>query len=74
MIDPAHKLTVTHQAKLLDLSRSSVYYRPAPTPEFDLALMRRIDELNTSNRSQTHAIARPGAINGRFKRLVKNAG
>jgi len=46
MIDPAHKLPVTHQAKLLDLSRSSVYYRPAPTPESDLALMRRIDELH----------------------------
>ena len=46
MIDPAHKLAVTHQAKLLDLSRSSVYYRPAPTPESDLALMRRIDELH----------------------------
>ena len=46
MIDPAHKLAVTHQAKLLDLSRSSVYYRPAPTPESDLTLMRRIDELH----------------------------
>jgi len=46
MIDPAHKLAVTQQAKLLDLSRSSVYYRPAPTPESDLALMRRIDELH----------------------------
>jgi putative transposase len=46
MIDRAHKLPVAHQAKLLDLSRSSVYYRPEPTPESDLALMRRIDELH----------------------------
>jgi len=46
MIDPAHRLAMTHQARLLDLSRSSVYYRPAPTSETDLALMRRIDELH----------------------------
>jgi len=46
MIDPTHRLPVTHQARLLELSRSSVYYRPAPTPEADLALMRRIDELH----------------------------
>jgi putative transposase len=46
MIDPTHRLPVAHQARLLELSRSSVYYRPAPTPEADLALMRRIDELH----------------------------
>ncbi len=46
MIDAAHKLPVTRQAKLLDVSRSSVYYRPEPTPEADLALMRRIDALH----------------------------
>lgn len=31
MIDTAHKLQVTRQAKLLDVSRSSVYYRPEPS-------------------------------------------
>jgi putative transposase len=46
MIDPTHRLPVAHQARLLELSRSSVYYRPAPTPEAVLALMRRIDELH----------------------------
>lgn len=46
MIDTAHKLPVTRQAKLLDVSRSSVYYRPEPIPEADLALMRRIDALH----------------------------
>ena len=30
----------------LDLSRSSVYYLPQPTPEADLRLMRRINELH----------------------------
>jgi len=31
---------------MLDLSRSSVYYRLKPIPEEDLALMRRIDEIH----------------------------
>lgn len=46
MIDPEDRLAVTKQAKLLALSRSSVYYRAEPTPGSDLALMRRIDELH----------------------------
>jgi putative transposase len=46
MIEPAEKLPVTQQARLLDLSRSSVYYRAQPTSQSDLALMRRIDELH----------------------------
>jgi putative transposase len=46
MIDPTHELPLVRQAQLLDLSRSSVYYLPQPTPEADLALMRRIDELH----------------------------
>jgi len=37
---------VKRQAELLDLSRSSVYYRPRPVSERDLGLMRRIDELH----------------------------
>ena len=46
MIDRRHKLPVVQQAKLLDLSRSSVYYLPKPTPDADLRLMRRMDELH----------------------------
>ncbi len=46
MIDPAHPLPIVRQAQLLELSRSSVYYRPRPTSDADLALMRRIDELH----------------------------
>ena len=46
MIDPCHKLPVVQQARLLDLSRSSVYYLPKPTPDADLRLMRRMDELH----------------------------
>ena len=46
MIDKTHKLPVTAQAKLLDLSRSTVYYLPIPVQEADLLLMRRMDELH----------------------------
>jgi putative transposase len=46
MIDPAHDLSVQRQAKVLQISRSSVYYKPRPVSEDDLFLMRRIDELH----------------------------
>src|SRR5664279_6212696 len=46
MIDKAYNLPVVRQAQLLDLSRSSVYYRPQPMSDDDLRLMRRIDELH----------------------------
>ena len=46
MIDKTHELPVVRQVQLLDLSRSSVYYLPQPTPESDLRLMRRTDELH----------------------------
>ncbi len=46
MIDCDHELPVTRQCELLDLARSTAYYAPAPVPEADLALMRRIDELH----------------------------
>ena len=46
MIDKTHDLTVVRQAKLRDLSRSSLYYLPLPTPDSDLRLMWRMDELH----------------------------
>jgi putative transposase len=46
MISRDHSLAVTRQAKLLGLSRASVYYTPAPVDDVDLALMRRLDELH----------------------------
>ena len=46
MIDRDHELSVTRQAQMLDISRSSVYYLPRPASPGDLALMRRIDELH----------------------------
>jgi putative transposase len=46
MIDRTHRLPITRQAELLNVSRGSVYYLPKPMSEADLALMRRIDELH----------------------------
>ena len=46
MIDRTHQLSVTRQARLLQLARASVYYTPRPVPAADLALMRRLDALH----------------------------
>jgi putative transposase len=46
MIDREHGLPVTKQAKVLNISRGSVYYLPRPVPDADLKLMRRMDELH----------------------------
>jgi putative transposase len=46
MIDRTHDLPVARQAKVLSVSRGSVYYKPKPVSVADLALMRRIDELH----------------------------
>ncbi len=46
MIDRDHELSIGRQAKVLGISRGSVYYLPCPTSAADLALMRRIDELH----------------------------
>src|SRR5680860_1084903 len=46
MIDKGQSLSITRQAELLDLSRSSVYYEPVGTSEADLALMPAMDEIH----------------------------
>ncbi|MBA3324101.1 MAG: IS3 family transposase [Rhodobacteraceae bacterium] len=46
MIDRSHELPLTGQAKVLGISRGSVYYLARPTSDADLVLMRRIDELH----------------------------
>jgi putative transposase len=46
MIDRKHELPVTRQCRVLELSRSSVYYRSKPESETDLALMRRLDKMH----------------------------
>jgi putative transposase len=46
MIDPGHDLSISRQAKILEISRSSVYYTPRPVSAADLELMKAIDRLH----------------------------
>jgi putative transposase len=46
MIDREHDVPLVRQAVLVGLSRGAIYYQPKPLPEWDLALMRRMDELH----------------------------
>jgi putative transposase len=71
MIDRQHILTIKRQAELLGMSRGSVYYRPRPVSEADLALMRRIDELHLDHpalgaRQLTYLLQREGMAVGRL--------
>ena len=49
MIDRNHALPVSHQAKILGLSRGSLYYQPVPLSESELALMHRLDKLHLAH-------------------------
>jgi len=46
MIDREHELPLTQQCRMLELSRSSQYYRPVPVADADMKLMRAIDEIH----------------------------
>jgi transposase InsO family protein len=46
MIDRTARLSVGRQAKVLGISRGSVYYKPRPVSDADLKLMHRIDKLH----------------------------
>ena len=47
MIDRDHELSVTKQAEVVGIARSTVYYLPRPVPAADLDLMHQIDKLHT---------------------------
>jgi putative transposase len=70
MIDREHKLSITAQAKLLGISRGTVYYLPQPVSPADLALMRKLDELHLEHpfmgaRMLRRQLARQGIHAGR---------
>ena len=46
VIDRDNDLTIVRPAKALELSRSTVYYKPRPVSAEDSQLMRRLDELH----------------------------
>lgn len=81
MIDPAHELPISKQAKALGISRGSVYYVPKPVPAVDLAIMRRIDELHLNypfagSRMMAALLANQGVDVGRrhVRTLMKKMG
>ncbi len=70
MIDRDHKLSITRQASLLNISRGTVYYLPLPVSPADLTLMRRLDELHLEHpfmgaRMLRDQLARQGIHAGR---------
>jgi putative transposase len=70
MIDRDHKLSITRQASLLNISRGTVYYLPQPVSPADLVLMRVIDELHLEHpfmgaRMRRDQLARRGIHAGR---------
>lgn len=74
-------MPITRQCQLLGLSRSSVYYQPAPVSEEDLAIMRRLDELHLlypffGARKLTVMLHREGIAVGRkrVRRLLRRMG
>ena len=81
MIARAHDLPVSKQAGVLRISRGSVYYRPRPVPEADLAIMRRLDRLHlefpfAGSRMLRGLLAAEGCKIGRrhVKTLMKRMG
>ena len=70
MIDRDHELSITRQARLLNISRGTVYYLPQPVSPADLALMRKIDALHLEHpfmgaRMLRDQLARQGIHAGR---------
>jgi putative transposase len=47
MIDRGHALSVSKQAEIVGIARSTVYYLPRPVSAEDIALMKQIDALHT---------------------------
>jgi putative transposase len=72
---------VTRQCALLELSRSSVYYKPVPLSARDLELMRQIDEIHLacpfygSRKIRNELWARGHAVGrDRVRRLMRRMG
>jgi putative transposase len=71
MIDRNDELSISRQAKLLGISRGSVYYQSQGVSEAELSLMRHIDELHLEHpfmgsRQLTRQLRRQGFEVGRL--------
>jgi len=80
-IHAAHELPKTRRCELLEVARSSAYYRPEPASEADLALMRLIDEIHLrwpfygSRRIRDELEERGHTVNRkRIQRLMRQMG
>lgn len=49
LVEPAHPVSIRRQARLLQVSRSSLYYKPAGESEENLQLMEQMDRLFTQD-------------------------
>ena len=81
MIDRAHDLPITKQAKALKISRGSVYYLPRSVSATDLEIMRDLDRLHldfpfAGSRMLRGLLAAEGCKVGRrhVKTLMKRMG
>ncbi len=82
MIEPDHgRLSITARWRLISISRSSFYYRPAPENAETLALMRVIDAAFLDcpwygSRQMVHHLHRDGRSVGRrrLRRLMRKLG
>ena len=81
MIEPDGPLSRSRQCLLLDVSRSSLYYRPKGESAENLALMRRMDELHMEypfygSRQMMRHLRREGITAGRhrIRRLMRLMG
>jgi putative transposase len=82
MIDVEHQeFSITEQCALLKVSRSTVYYKPKPTPLEDFSLMRVMDDLYLKwpfygSRRMVEQLRRDGynVNRKRIRRLMKQMG
>ena len=81
MIDRSHILSLSRQAKMLGITRGSLYYQAQPVSAADLAVMRRIDELHleypfAGSRMLQGFLVREGFVIGRLhvRTLMKRMG
>lgn len=69
MICRQHQLSISRQARLLNISRGSVYYQPKSTSKADLELMRRIDELHLEHPFMGSRMIRSQMLRDQLNRL-----
>ena len=81
MINRTHALSLVKQCRLLDVARSTAYYRPVALSVEELALMRRVDELHLNHpfagaRMLSKMLKREGNLFGRrhVSTLMKRMG